>query len=79
MSKAVTVGDLSSGTPHDGRTDVARSVVRESGFESEDPGLDPLSGQKKSCSVPSESTLAQTSLCLTPVRVYGTHPNVCAC
>ena len=28
---------------------------------------------------PSESTLVQTCLCLTPLHVYGTHPNLCAC
>ena len=53
------------------------SVVRDLEFKSEDPGFDPLVGQGKGQFLcPSESTLAQTCLCLTPLHVYGTHPNV---
>ena len=43
------------------------SVVSESEFKPEDPGFDPLAGQgdiRFFC--PSESTLVQTCLCLTP-------------
>ena len=51
----------------------------ESEFKSEDPGFDPLAGQGEvQFSCLSESTLVQTCLCLTPLRVYGTHPNLCA-
>ena len=31
-----------------------------------------------SCSVPPSQTLVCICLCLTPLRVYGTHPNLCA-
>ena len=57
------------------------SVVRASEFKSEDPGFDTLPGQSEGqffC--PSESTLVQNCVCLTPThpspppRVYGTHP-----
>ena len=47
--------------------DVDSSVVSESGFYSEDPGFDPLTGQGEGQSFcPSESTFVQTCLCLTP-------------
>ena len=55
------------------------SMVRESDFKSEDSGFDPLVGQGDGqffCF--SESTLVQTCLCLTPLRVvpwYRPHPN----
>ena len=51
------------------------SVVKASEFESEDPGFDRLAGQcKRQFFCPSESTVVLTCLCLTPLRVYGTHP-----
>ena len=59
------------------------SLVTASELKSEDPGFDPLVGQGDGQVVvffcPSESTLEQTCLCLTPLHVYGMHPNVCAC
>ena len=55
-------------------------MVRESEFESEDSGFDHLAAQDEEhfffC--PSESTLVQTCVCLTPLRVYSTHQNICA-
>ena len=55
------------------------SVVRASEFKSEDLGFDPLAGQVEGqFFYPSESSLVQTCLCLTPLRVYGAHPNLCA-
>ena len=51
-----------------------RSVVRALEFESEDPGFDPLAGHgERQFFYPSESTLVQTCLCLTLLRVYGMH------
>ena len=50
------------------------SVVRELELKSEDPRFDPMVGQGEGqffC--PSESTLVQTCLCLTPFHVYGNH------
>ena len=56
------------------------SVVKASELKSEDPRFDPLAGQGEEQFVcPSESTLVQTCLCLTPLRVYGTHPHLYAC
>ena len=55
------------------------SVVFASEFKSEDPEFDLLAGQGEGqffC--PSESTLVQIRLCLTPLRDYRTHPNLCA-
>ena len=41
--------------------------------------FDPLVWQGEGQFVcPAESTLAQTCLCLTPLHVNGTHPNLCA-
>ena len=54
-------------------------LVRAPEFKSEDPGFDPLVGLgERQFFCPSESTVVQTSLCLTPLRVYGTHPHLCA-
>ena len=51
----------------------------ESEFKSEDLRFGPLVGYGEQPFVClSESTLAQIRLCLTPLRLYGTHPNVCA-
>ena len=51
-------------------------MVRESEFKSEDPGFDPLAEQGgKQLFFPSESTFVKTRLCLSPLRVHGTHPN----
>ena len=49
-------------------------MVSASEFTPEDHGFDPLAGQGETpffC--PSESTIVQTGLCLTPLRVYGAH------
>ena len=54
-------------------------MVIASEFKSEDPEFDLLAGQGEGqffC--PSESTLVQIRLCLTPLRDYRTHPNLCA-
>ena len=52
-------------------------VVRASEFKADDPGFDPLAGQGEvQFFCPSESTRVQTCLCLTPIRVYDTHPNL---
>ena len=49
------------------------SAVSAWEFKSEDLGFDPLVGQgEEQLFCPSESTLAHTCLCLTPLRVYGT-------
>ena len=53
------------------------SVVSASEFQSEYPGFDPLGRMRGSFSVP-QSTLVQTYLCLIPLCVYSTHPNLCA-
>ena len=55
-------------------------VVRELEFKSKDPGFEPLVGQgEEQFFCPSESTLVQTCVCLTPLLVYGTtHPNLSA-
>ena len=46
---------------------------------SEDPWFDPLASQgERQFLCPSEPTLVQTSLRLTPLRVCGTHSNLCA-
>ena len=51
-------------------------MVSESKFKSEDRGFDPLVGQGGGQFVcPSESTLVQTCLCLTPLCAYGTQVN----
>ena len=59
--------------------DVAQWLrLRESELKFKDPGFDPLVGQVEGqFSRPSESTLVQTCLCLTPLCVYGTPPNIC--
>ena len=55
------------------------SVTPESEVKSEDRGFDPLEGQgKRQFFIPSVSTRVQTCLCLTSLRLYGTHPNMCA-
>ena len=57
------------------------TVIRASEFKSEDPGFNPLVEQGEGeFSCPSESTLVQTCLCLTPppLRLFGTHQNLCA-
>ena len=54
-------------------------MVRASEFKSEDLGFDPLEGQGEvPFFYPSKTTLAQTRLCLTPLRAYGMHTNACA-
>ena len=54
-------------------------MVGASELKAKDPGFDPLAGQGESLFFcPSESTLVQACLCLTPLRVYSTHPNLCA-
>ena len=58
--------------------DVAQWLDSE--FTSKDHGFDPLAGQGEGQFFgPSESNLAQTGLCLTPLCLYGTHPHLCAC
>ena len=52
------------------------SVVSESTLKSEDPGFDPGQVEGQFFCLP-ESTLVQTCLCLTPLRVHGTHPSLC--
>ena len=55
------------------------SVLSVSEFKPDNPGFDPLAGRgERQCFCLSESTRVQTCLCLTPLRVYGTHPNLCA-
>ena len=52
---------------------------RGSGFKPEDHGFLPLARQGEAQFFsPSESTIVQTSLYLTPLRVFGAHTNVCA-
>ena len=49
-------------------------MVGASELKAKDPGFDPLAGQGESLFFcPSESTLVQACLCLTPLCVYGTH------
>ena len=53
--------------------------ITASDFKSKDSGFSPLAGQGEGqFFYSSESTRVQTCLCLTPLRVYGTHPNLCA-
>ena len=54
------------------------SMVRVSEFKSKDPRFDPLVGQGgEEFFCPPEATLLQICLCLTPLHVYGMHPNLC--
>jgi hypothetical protein len=55
------------------------SMVSVLGFESEDPGFNPQAWQgERQFFCPSESTLVQTSLCLTPLCVSGMYRQICA-
>ena len=54
------------------------SMVTESEFKSEEPVFDPLMVQREAVFLTSESTLVQSILCLTPLRVHSMHPNLCA-
>ena len=55
------------------------SVDRQPEFKSKDLGFNPLAGQgEKQFFCPSESTLVQTCLCLTPLRVYSMHSHLLA-
>ena len=58
-----------------------RSVATESEFKSEDPGFDPLAGQGAVSNSLFMSVRINSCADLfvphDPLRVYGTHPNVC--
>ena len=63
---------------HNTATRRSGSVVSASELQPKDPVFDPLADHGEGqffC--PSKPTLVQTCLCLTPLRVYGTHPNLC--
>ena len=57
------------------------AVIENREFKSEDPGFDPFGGAECGavCFCPFQSTLVlMFCLCLTTLRVYGTHPNMYA-
>ena len=72
---AITIISLSVSLTPQG--DIAQWLMRRNSNPKTLHGFDPLAGQgeKQSFCSPSESTLVQTCLCLTPLRLYGTHPH----